>query len=87
VTSLQPVIFNIYIDEVIQKWQKKLNQNIPKSTMKLMVLFADNQVIAKIEENLQKAVYRLTKRVKEYNLCKSTNNTKAMDFTGKCPVK
>jgi hypothetical protein len=52
-----------------------------------MVLFADDQAIAKIEENLQKAVYRLTKRVKEYNLLKSTNNTKAMDVTGKHSVK
>jgi hypothetical protein len=39
--------------------------------MKLnMVLFTDDQVTAKAEENLQKAVYRLNKGVKEYNLPK-----------------
>jgi len=56
---LSPTLFNIYLDEIITKWQKqditgiKLSKNQQLSTL----LFADDRVtIADTENNLQKAV-------------------------------
>jgi hypothetical protein len=40
------VLINIYRGEAIQKWQKNLNQNILKPTLKInAVSFADDQAI------------------------------------------
>jgi hypothetical protein len=71
---LSPVLFNIYIDDVVQKWQKDFKHNIRKPKLKLdTVLFADDQVIiAENEENLQKATHKLIKIIKGYNLSIST---------------
>jgi hypothetical protein len=67
---LSPILFNIYIDEVVQKWQKNFQHNILKPKLKLnTVLFPDDQVItAENEENLQKATHKLIKIINEYNL-------------------
>jgi retron-type reverse transcriptase len=50
---LSPILFNIYIDEIVTKWQKDLT-GIPLSKNKqlLTLLFADDQVISNIEDNL-----------------------------------
>jgi hypothetical protein len=75
---LSPVLFNIYIDDVIQKWQKDFKHNILKPKLKLnTVLLADDQVIiAENEDNLQKATHKLIKIIKEYNLTISTKKIK-----------
>jgi len=59
---LSPTPFNIYLDEIITKWQKqditgiKLSKNQQLSTL----LLADDQVIiAETEDNLQKAAYKV----------------------------
>jgi hypothetical protein len=87
--SLTPILFNIYIDDVIQKWQKDFQHNILKPKLKLnTVLFTDDQVItAENKENLQKATHKLIKINKEYNLTTPTKKTKVMAFTGKHPVR
>jgi hypothetical protein len=61
--------FFIFIETVIQKWQQNLDQNTLKPTQQLnTVLLAVSQVIlAKIEDNLWTAVYRLIKTIKEHN--------------------
>jgi hypothetical protein len=86
---LSPVPFNIYIDDVIQKWQKVFQHNILKPKLKLnTVLFADDQVIiAENEDNLRNATRKLIKIIKEYNLTISTKKAKGMAFTGKHPVR
>jgi hypothetical protein len=86
---LSPILFNTYIDDVVQKWQKDFQHNILKPKLILnIVLFADDQVIiADNEENLQKATHKLIKIIKEYNLTISTKKTKVMAFTGKHPVR
>jgi hypothetical protein len=62
VCPLSPTLFNIYLDEIIAKWQKqdmtgiKLSKNQQLSTL----LFADDQVIiAAREDNLQRAAHKL----------------------------
>jgi len=68
---LSPALFNIYLDEIITKWQKqgitgiKLSKNQQLSTLR----FADDEVIiANMEGNLQKAAYKLNQIITEYGL-------------------
>jgi hypothetical protein len=83
-------LFNIYLDEIITKWQKqditgiKLSKNQHLSTL----LFADDQVIiAGTEDNLQKAAHKLHRLVTEYGLTISVQKTKSMAFKGRDPVR
>ena len=86
---LSSTLFNIYLDEIITKWQ---NQDITgiklsKNQQPSMLLFADNQVIiADTEDNLQKAVHKLN-QITEYGLTISAKKTKLMAFKGQGPVR
>jgi len=68
--SLSPVLFNLYLDEVIRKWLKKLKtSNYFKELIFNTLLFADDQFITSdTENNLQRAVYSLYNILEEYNL-------------------
>jgi hypothetical protein len=64
---LSPTLFNIYLDEIITKWQKeditgiKLSKKQQLSTL----LFADDQVIiADREDNLQRVAHKLNQIIK-----------------------
>ena len=60
--SLSPTLFNIYLDEIITKWQKQdiTGIKLSKNQQLSMLLFADDQVItADTEDNLQKAAHKL----------------------------
>jgi transcription initiation factor TFIIIB Brf1 subunit/transcription initiation factor TFIIB len=83
-------LFNIYLEEIITKWQKqditgiKLSKNQQLSTL----LFADDQVIiAEREDNLQTAAHKLNKIITEYGLTISVLVTKSMAFRGRDPVR
>ena len=56
---LSPVLFNLYLDEVIRIWLQKLNlSKYFKELIFKTLLFADVQlIIADTEDNLQRAVY------------------------------
>ena len=58
---LSPVLFNLYLDEVIRIWLQKLKTS--KYFIELIfntLLFADDQlIISDTEDNLQKTVYLL----------------------------
>ena len=56
-----PVLFNVYLDEVIKKWLKKLKTSkYFKELIFNILLFADDQfIISDTEDNLQRAVYSL----------------------------
>jgi len=82
---LSPTLFNIYLDEIITKWQNqditgiKLTKHQQLSTL----LFADDQVIiANSEDNLQKAAYKLNQIITEYGLTISVQKKKSMAFKG-----
>ena len=75
---LSPTLFNVYLEEIITKWQKqgitgiKLSKNQQLSTL----LFADDQVIlADTEDNLQKSVHKLNQIITEYVLTISVQKT------------
>jgi retron-type reverse transcriptase len=87
---LSPTLFNIYLDELITKWQKqritgiKLSKNWQLSTL----LFADDQVIiAKTEDDLQKAAHKLNQIIMEHSLTISVQKTKSTAFKGQDPVR
>jgi hypothetical protein len=81
---LSPVLFNLYIDEITRIWSKELKTSkYFKELICNTILFADDQVIiSDTEDNLQKAVYLLYKKSKEYNLEISTNKMKVIGFVG-----
>jgi len=81
--KFSPTLFNIYLNEIITKWQNqdltgiKLSKNQQLSTL----LFADDQIIiANTENNLQKAAYKLNRAITEYSLTISVQKTKSMAF-------
>jgi hypothetical protein len=81
---LSPVLFNLYLDEVIRIWLKKLK--LSKDFKELIfntLLFADDQlIIADTEHNLQRAVYLLYSISKKYNLEIATSKMKVFGFVG-----
>jgi len=67
---LSPVLFNLYLDEAIRKWLKKLKTSkYFKELIFNTLIFSDDQfIISDIEDNLQRAFYSLYNISKEYNL-------------------
>jgi transcription initiation factor TFIIIB Brf1 subunit/transcription initiation factor TFIIB len=87
---LSPTLFNIYLDEIITKWQKEEITGIPLSKNKqlLTLLFADDQVIiSNTEDNLQKAVHKLNQIITEYDLSISVQKTNSMAFKRRAPIR
>ena len=81
---LSPVLFNLYLDEVIRIWLQKTKSSIYfKELIFNTLLFADDQfIISGTEDNLQKTVYLLYNISKEYNLEIATKKTKVFGFVG-----
>ena len=81
---LSPVLFSLYLDEVITISLKKLNSSkYFKQLIFDTLLFADDQfVISDTEDNLQNAVYLLCNISKEYNLEIATKKKKVFGFVG-----
>jgi hypothetical protein len=87
---LSPTLFNIYLDELITKWQKEDITGIPlsKNQQLFNLLLADDQVtISKTKNNLQKATHKLNQIVTEHGLTISVQKTNSMTFKGRDPVR
>jgi hypothetical protein len=81
---LSPVLFNLYLDEVIRIWLQKLKtSSCFKELILNTLLFADDQLtISDTKDNLQKAVYLLYNISNEYNLEIATKKAKVFGFVG-----
>jgi len=81
---LSPVLFNLYLDEVIRIWLQKIKTSkYFKELIFNTLLFADDQfIISDTEDNIQKAVYLIYNISKEYNLEIATKKTKVFGFVG-----
>jgi len=79
---LSPVLFNLYLDEVITIWLQKLKTSkYFKELISNTLLFADDQfIISDTEDNLQKAVYLLYNISKEYTLEIATKKDEGIRF-------
>ena len=87
---LSPTLFNIYMNEIITKWENKEKPGIRISRRKQLstLLFADDQVIiSDTEDNLQKETFRLNKIAIDYGLTISKHKTKTMAFKGPDPIR
>ena len=76
-------LFNIYLDEIITKWQNEdiTGIKLPKNHQLSKLLFADYQVIiAGTEDNLQQAAHKLHQIITECGLTISVQKTKSMAF-------
>jgi transcription initiation factor TFIIIB Brf1 subunit/transcription initiation factor TFIIB len=85
-----PTMFNIYLDEIINKLQKQDITGIKHSINQQMstLLFADEKVIiVDTEDNLQKAAQKLNQIITEYGLTTFVQKTKSMTFKGRDPVR
>jgi len=74
---------NIYLDDIITKWQKQdiTGIKLPKYQQLSTLLFVDDQVVtADTEDNLQKAAHKLNRIITEYGLTISVQKTKSMAF-------
>jgi len=79
-----PVLFNLYLNEVIRIWLQKLKTSkYFKELIFNALLFADDHfIISDTEDNLQKTVYLLYNISEEYNLEIATKKTKVFGFVG-----
>ena len=88
--GLSPALFNIYLDDVIRKWKAEIHTGITINENCLIgcLLFADDLIILQnSEDDLQRAVYKLSNLCQKYKLRISAQKTKVMAFKGKEPVR
>ena len=91
--SLSPILFNLYIDDAIRIWNRKLLQlgfsnDLNSDNFVMTLLFADDQVIVSNSDDiLQRALFELQKIMEQYNLEISTNKTESMAFCGSSQVR
>lgn len=90
---MSPILFNLYIDDAIRAWKRKLLQlgfdnDINSDNFVLTLMFADDQVIISNSENtLQRALFELKKIIEVYNFEISTDKTESMAFQGPTQIR
>ena len=79
---MSPVLFNLYLDEAIRIWLRKLKTSkYFKELIFNTLLFADGRfIVSDTADNLQKAVYLLCGMSKEYSLEIATKKDKGIWF-------
>jgi hypothetical protein len=72
------------MNEIIQKWRLTRNGNIPMNrNFKIdTMLFGDQILLTKSEDDLQYSVHNLNNIVEEFSMEINTGNTKIMAFCG-----
>lgn len=84
--GLSPLLFDLYINKILQDWQMTSPNGIYLGNNNYIttVLFADDQVlIANSEDSLQTNVTTLNRILEMYNMKISTRKTKSMAMHGK----
>ena len=83
--GLSPVLFNIYINKVIQEFKTVIKKSIQLNNRKLVntILYADDQILmATSEDELQTVAYRLNIITRKYRMAISSTKTKSMAMWG-----
>jgi hypothetical protein len=83
---MSPALFNTYIDDIIRRWQKEIQQ-IESNKLSITLLFADDRVrLTDPKENLQRMIYKVHLIINSYMIT-STEKTKVIAFHGKEQVR
>lgn len=88
--SMSPTLFNIYMNDIIQKWKLIINPGIKINRERKIniLLYADDVVlIQKTENDLQYSLHILNQIAKNYNFKISKSKTKIMAFLGKMQIR
>ena len=83
--GLSPVLFNIYINKIIQEFKIVIKKGIPLNNRKLVntILYADVQILmATSEDELQTMAYHLNLIARKYKMTISSTKTKSMAMCG-----
>ena len=83
--GLSPVLFNIYINKIIQEFKIVIKKGIQLNNKKLVntILYTDDQILmATSEEDLQTMAYHLNLKAKKYKMTTSSTKTKSMAMWG-----
>jgi hypothetical protein len=86
VCELSPILFDIYMNKILETWQKREPKGIKLNNRCTIVtvLFADDQILsAETENDLQRNLYHLNEILKEYIMKISTEKTKVMATLGR----
>jgi len=79
--GLSPVLFNIYINKIIQKFKIVIKKDIQLNNRKLVntILYPDDQILmATSEDDLQTMAYHLNLTGRKYKMTTSSTKTKSM---------
>jgi hypothetical protein len=83
--GLSPVLFNIYINIIVQEFNATIMKGIQLNKRKYInnILYADDQILMSTsEDDLQKMVYHLNLIARKYNVIISSTKTKPMAMCG-----
>jgi len=83
--GLSPVLFNIYINKIIQEFKTVIKKGIQPNNRKLVntILYADDQILmATSEYNLQTMAHHLNLIARKYKMTISGTKTKSMAMWG-----
>ena len=83
--GLSPVLFNIYINKIIQEFKIVIKKCIQLNNRKLVktILYADDQILmATTEDDLQTMEYHLNLIARKYKMTISSIKTKSMAMWG-----
>ena len=77
--GLSPVLFNIYINKIIQEFKTAIKKGIQLTNRKLVntILYADDQILmATSEDDLQTMAHHLKLIARKYKMTISSTKTK-----------
>ena len=82
---LSPVLFNIYINKIIQEFKTVIKKGIQLNNRKLVntIRYADDQILmATSEDDLQTMAHHLNLIARKYKMTISSTKTKSMAMWG-----
>jgi hypothetical protein len=83
--GLSPVLFNIYINKIIQEFKTVIKKGIQLNNRKLVntILYADDQILmATSEDDLQIMAHHLNLIARKYKMTISSTKTKSVAMWG-----
>jgi hypothetical protein len=78
---LIPILFNIYVNNIVQEFKTMIKKEIQLNNRKYIntILYADDQILmATSEDESQKMAYHLNLTAREYNMTLSSTKTKSI---------